>query len=233
MNNVILSTKYPVFAEKLTKLGYTVIGSELLPQLIPYERDHADMQCLIIDDTAFVLKECKALAERLKTRFNVVLTEYDIGVEYPRNVSLNAAVVGKNVIARLASLDKQVISYCRTHGYRLINVNQGYTKCSCAVVCDNAIITADNGIYNSLKEYKIEVLKIKQGRVELKGADSGFIGGASGLDVQDGKRILYFAGDISRHPSYESIKMFCAAHETEIRSLTDTELIDIGGMIFC
>lgn len=233
MNNVVLSTKYPIFAEKLTKLGYNVISSEQLSQLIPYEQDHADIQCLILDNTAFILRECTTLAERLKPLCNVVLTADDIGAEYPKNVRLNTAVIGKNVIARLDSLDNRVKSYCQSHGYRLINVRQGYAGCSCAVVSDHALITADNGVFNSLKEYKIDVLRIEQGRVSLKGVDYGFIGGASGLDIRSDKRILYFTGDIKRHPSGSDIEEFCKLHDTEIWCLTDAELTDIGGMIFC
>ena len=233
MNNVILSGDYPIFGESLAKFGYHVIFSEKLPQLIDYEQSHADMQCLILDDTAGVLKECTRLAEYLKDSYHVVLTDDAIGGKYPANVRLNAAVLGKTVIANLKALDRKVIDYCREHQYRMLHVNQGYAKCSCAIVSDNAIITADSGIYYSLKETNIDVLKIQQGRVRLDGAEYGFIGGASGLDTRDGKRTLYFAGNIATHPDYPMIRTFCEAHDTETVSLTDTELIDIGGMLFC
>lgn len=231
MNNVILSTKYPQFAEKLRQLGYHVISSKVLPNLISYEQDHADMQCLILDNTAFVLKECTSLAAKLERYYRVILTEEDIGGAYPTNVRLNAAVIGKAVVARLDSLDKNVKQYCIDHGYKLINVKQGYAKCSCAIVSDSALITADKGIYNSLKETNIEILLIQQGRVELQGADYGFIGGASGLD--NNKRILYFAGNIHAHPDYQRIKAFCERHHTDTMSLSEDDLTDIGGMLFC
>lgn len=233
MNNVILSDEYPQFSEKLTQLGYNVIYSETVAPLISYERRHADMQCLILDDTAFVLRECSQLAEKLSAYYHVIPTDSAIGGKYPENVRLNAAVIGKNVIAKLDSLDKNVKDYCQKNHYRLIHVNQGYTKCSCAVVSDHALITADNGIYNSLKEYKIDVLKIEQGRVALSGADYGFIGGASGLDICGENRTLYFAGNIDRHPDCDRIKKFCQDHVTEICSLSDTDLTDIGGILFC
>lgn len=233
MNNVILSAKYPQFGKRLKQLGYHVINSEILPQLIPYERDHADMQCLILDDTAFVLKECPMLADALKPHYNVILTENAIGGEYPQNVRLNAAVLGKTIIANTKHLDKQVLQFAQTHDYRIIHVNQGYAKCSCAIVSDHALITADNGIYNSMKEYKIEVLKIRQGRAALEGAEYGFIGGASGLDICSGKQVLYFAGDIRSHPDHQRIKEFCDKHLTKTVSLSDDDLIDIGGMLFC
>ena len=231
MTDAILSGAYPVFGERFEQLGYHVIDTKPLELLIPYEQYQADLQCLILDHTAFVLKECRYLAERLKERYDIVSTDEDIGGKYPANVRLNAVVLGRTVIANLRTLDNRVIDYCRKHDYELIHVNQGYARCSCAVVGDHAIITADNGIYNSLQEYKIEALRIEQGRVSLPGADYGFIGGASGYDPQ--KRILYFAGNIQDHPDYERIKSFCEKHDTDICSLTDTELTDVGGIVFC
>lgn len=233
MNKVILSGEYPIFGKRLSELGYHVFYTEPLPQLISYERYHADMQCLIFDDHAFVLKESTSLADTLSEYYHVVLTEENIGGKYPDNVRLNAAVVGNTIVANLKALDKKVLTYAEKAGYQLIHVNQGYAKCSMAVVSDRAVITADSGIYNSLKETNIDVLKIRQGRVKLSGAEYGFIGGASGSDSNNGKRTIYFAGCIERHPDYDDIKMFCDQHRTEIVSLTEDNLTDIGGMIFC
>ena len=233
MNKVILSGEYPVFGKRLSELGYHAVYTEPLPQLISYERYHADMQCLIFDDHAFVLRECTSLAETLSEYYHVVLTEEDIGGKYPDNVRLNAAVVGNTIVANLKALDKKVLTYAEKAGYQLIHVNQGYAKCSMAVVSDRAVITADSGIYNSLKETNIDILKIRQVRVKLSGAEYGFIGGASGLDINNVKRTLYFAGCIERHPDYADIKAFCDQHQTEIVSLTENDLTDIGGMIFC
>lgn len=231
MNNVIISPQYPIFGRQLRASGYHVIPSERILSFISYEQHHADMQCLIIDDTAFVLGCCDRLAEALSATYHVVRCANDIQGEYPLNVPLNAAVVGKRLIANLHSLDCQVKQYCDSNGYELIHVNQGYAKCSCAVVSDTSVITADNGIYNSLKEKSIDVLKIMSGSIALPGADYGFIGGASGLDTD--AHTLYFCGDIRRHPDYERIAEFCNKHGTDIVSLTNTGLQDVGGMIFC
>lgn len=233
MNNVILSLKYPQFADALRLRGYHVIPSENLECLIPYERDHADTQCLILNDTAFVAKRCKKLASALSELYHVVTCADNIHADYPANVALNAAVVGKTVIAREDAMEPKVREYCLHHDYKIVNVRQGYAKCSCAVVSDHAIITADKGIYHSLKETNIDALLIEQGRVRLEGAAYGFIGGASGLDVTGENRTIYFSGDISRHPDYQSILEFCTHHQTEFVNLTSDELTDIGGMIFC
>lgn len=231
MNKAILSDKYPEYADKLNKLGYTVIPSGRVESFIPYERDHADMQCLIIDDTAFVLSVCDKLANALKNSYNVVLCGDGISGRYPDNVALNAAVVGKYVICKTDALDKIVPEYCRKHGYKLINVRQGYTKCSCAVVSDKALITADVSIYRMLNDTDIDVLRIGQGSVTLDGAEYGFIGGASGYNKS--AKTLYFCGNVDTHPDGADIRAFCEKHGTDIVSLSDDELTDIGGIIFC
>lgn len=233
MNNVILSVRYPQFAQALKERGYHVIPAEEPDCFIPYERDHADLQCLIIDDTAFVLSRCQTLVNTLRERFHIELCGENIHAKYPFNVALNAAVVGKNIIARADSLDPKVVDYCTGHGYRIHHVRQGYASCSSAVVSEDAFITADRGIYYSLKESNFDILMIEEGRVTLSGAVYGFIGGASGLDINDGDRILYFSGDVIKHPDYPQIERFCHRHGTQIVSLTEDELTDIGGMIFC
>ena len=155
----------------------------------------------------------------------------DISGEYPQNIALNAAKVGKYIICRVDSLDDRVKAYCKANNFTLINVKQGYAKCSCAVVSDNAVITEDVGIYRTLSETDIEVLLIGKGSVTLEGADCGFIGGASGYDKS--KNSLYFCGDIYEHPDYDKIKGFCDKHGTNIECLTDAKLLDIGGIVFC
>ncbi len=227
----VLSAKDPAFTQALQALGYETIASEKVDCFISYEQEHADMQCLPVDHTVFVLNRCKRLRNALKTRCKVISCADDIGHDYPTNVALNAAVVGKNVICREASLDHRVHKYCIAHGYEIISVKQGYAKCSCAVVSDKAIITADKGIYHSLEESKIDVLLIEEGRVRLDGTNYGFIGGASGYDKD--VNTLYFCGSIERHPDYPQIKSFCNDHGTRIVSLTDGELTDIGGIVFC
>lgn len=231
MTKAILSFKYPEFSRKLCELGYEIIPSEIVDCFIPYERDHADMQCLMIDDTAFVLKHCTELAEKLAVYFDVITCGENIGTEYPSNVALNVAVVGKRLIGRIKSVDVKITSYCKKQGFEIINVNQGYANCSCAVVSDNAIITADKGIYNTLKDAHIDVLLIGQGNIALEGAEYGFIGGASGYDPIN--KILYFCGNIDAHPDSKSMKSFCDKYTVKIVGLSSGQLTDIGGIIFC
>lgn len=231
VNKAILSVRHPQYAEALKALGYQIIPTDIISCDMPYERDHADLQCLILDDTAFVLSECKSLISALSDSYHVVYCGKQFSGRYPNNVCLNALQLKNKLICRIRSLDEKVKEYCQKHGYGLINVKQGYAKCSCAVVSDHAIITADNGIIRSLEDNPIDVLPIGKGSIRLDGADTGFIGGASGYDKD--RKTLYFCGNIKEHPDYNSIKRFCNEQDTQIVSLNDDHLTDIGGIIFC
>ena len=116
----------------------------------------------------------------------------------------------------------RVLQELKKQDIELINVNQGYAKCSCAA-CSSGVITADDSIFKTLCKQGINSLKITPGHVTLTGYDYGFIGGASG--VIDGK--LTFFGDVSKHPDFSKIKEFC-----EFDYFGDFNLTDIG-TIFC
>lgn len=210
-------------------MSFQTLPSETVECFIEYEQTHADMQCLMIEDTAFILSCCKKLAKALENDYQIVLCGEPISGKYPHNIPLNACAVGKNLIGKLDSVDPKVILFCKKRGYRMIDVRQGYTKCSCAVVSNNALITADNGIYYSLKETNIEVLKIEEGRIGLSENLNGFIGGASGYYHNR----LYFTGNIRLHQDYQKIREFCNNHHTKIISLSEKPLQDIGGILFC
>ena len=171
MNKAILSKKDPQFAAKLQEYGYEIIPSETIPCNAPYERDHADLQCLILHHTAFVLSRCKRLINALSADYQVIPCGERFSGQYPDNTCLSAVPCGDKLIGRIASLDEKIKEYCRNNGLELINVNQGYAKCSCVPIADNAVITADKGIINTLRNTNIDVLPIGKGSVRLEGAE--------------------------------------------------------------
>jgi hypothetical protein len=231
VSRAILSCRYPQLADALRRRGCKTVPAETVESFIPYERDHADLQCLIIDDTAFVLRCCERLGKALSARYTVVLCGEGIRGDYPHNVALSAKIVGKNLIARLDTLDPRIREYAVSRGYRLINVRQGYAACAIAAVSDNAVITSDRGVIKELAKTGMQILRIGEGSIRLGADCSGFIGGASGLVTEGGRRTLYFAGNIAAHPDFFNIEHFCEQQGTAVESLTEDELTDIGGII--
>ncbi len=225
MNNKILISQEGDFYKALNKCSIKTILTDKVGKFISFEQYHADMQCLIIEDTAFVLDCCNNVIDALNEQYKVIVCD-EYGSKYPNNIGLNALILGKTLIGKISSIYPKVIDFCKSKNYSFINVNQGYTACSCLAVDENCIITADNSIYKILTDKRYNVLKINEGYIKLNGADYGFIGGAS---AKIGNTI-YFFGNIEKHLDYKIIKEFCESKGVYIISLSNSELTDIGGI---
>lgn len=176
-----------------------------------------------------VLKNNAVLnSEIIRYGFAVIDTESDIydAFKYPQCVKLNCTIIGNNIIGNFKYMDRKVKSLLPNCNF--INVNQGYAKCSTAIVSDNAVITSDVSIYNAAKENKIDCLKISEGHISLCDKYHGFIGGTC---FKIDKNTLAFTGDITLHPDYINIKAFCKNYGVNLLSLTKMKLTDIGGII--
>lgn len=147
---------------------------------------------------------------------------------YPDNVAYNVGRIGKIAIHNFKYTDKKIIKRLEEKELKLINVKQGYAKCSICIVNEKAIITSDRGIARELEKHDIDVLLIRSGYVDLPGLDYGFVGGASGLI--DNKKIL-FCGDIREHPDFKIIKKFLRKYSVSFEVVEDKKLIDIGSII--
>lgn len=227
MNNIIVSNENSLVINSLNKLGFNPIFSEDISALLPFERKHTDIQCLKINNTFFVLNSCKRLISELKKLGKrVIETEKSIQKYYPDNVLLNALFIKNKLYCKKTALDNSVKKYCDKNGIEIINVNQGYTKCSTAVIND-CFITADNGIFKALTENGVEGLFINSGDILLPGADYGFIGGCC-FCYND---TVFFTGNINSHSDSKIIKEFIYKKGLKIESLTDGELYDIGGFV--
>lgn len=225
--HIVLMAPHKDLSNALKSNNIEVISSEELNELRYNEKYHADMQLCIINNKAFIPRNCRELNKSLSS-FPYDIVECDcISAEYPNNVSLNVALIGNKLLCKASALDKKLREYCILQGIDIINVNQGYTKCSTLILNDNAIITADTTIQKEASKQGIDVLKITQGGILLEGADYGFIGGCSGV-IDD---TVYFFGDITTHPDSSDIIGFIKKHNMKHVNLLREQLIDIGGFV--
>ena len=156
----------------------------------------------------------------------IVISEEEIGKEYPSDVLFNAAPVGDKLICKRDAVSEKITELYGEEN--IINVKQGYAKCSVCVVSDGAIITADRAIAREAEKKGIDTLLVSSGDVRLDGYDCGFIGGASGTDEKN----VYFCGNTDLHPDGDKIKEFCEKHGKTAVSLSDEPLYDYGTLIF-
>ena len=147
---------------------------------------------------------------------------------YPFDVAFNGAVVGKRLICNTKYISRRILEFATKSGFEIVEVKQGYTKCSVCVVDDNSVITEDNGVADKCAKAGIDVLHLKTHCVKLDGYSNGFFGGCSGK--LSGEKLV-FAGCIEKHSEYDSILNFCTARGIKPVSLSDECLYDVGSII--
>ena len=233
--------KYVIVDERIPKKAIAALKDRgFLPFLLPSFKNlaqpvasHPDM-LMFFGDKIFCNREyfdaakaeISAISDAL--RLPIELGCEKISDEYPFDIAYNALSVGNFIFGKLDHLSPAVLKYAESRNLTLVDVKQGYTKCSVCKVSESAIITADASIKKAALVHGFDVLLIESGYISLDGYPCGFIGGASGADTEN----VYFCGNIELHPDAERIKDFCKAHKKAAVSLSDEPLYDIGTMFF-
>jgi len=208
----------------LFDLGITAIEVKPSSKLQKPVSAHADMLMHHIGGKKiFLAKEQDYLYNELKKiGFLPEYIEEDLDENYPFDIALNALRIGDKLFCKAGYTAKGI-----KENIKVIDISQGYAKCSTCIISEKAIITADLNIANAARQNGIDVLVISSGGIKLSGYDYGFIGGCCGLID---KNTLLFTGDISRLADYQNIVTFTQKHQVIMKCLQG-ELVDIGGII--
>jgi len=213
----------------LKKLDINIIKCPKCDLLYDAINGHPDILINLIDDKHIVVHKDidKNFMEYLEILgYKISLSNNSLGNKYPHNIILNALNFSDYFIHNLKHTDKNLRSAVKKSN--IINVNQGYTKCSCAVLSENALITSDNSIYKALQGTDIDVLLIPPGDILLPGLDYGFIGGCCGLI--DKHKIAFF-GDLNFYYYGSEVLSFLNKHDLEPIYLRHGKLIDRGSLM--
>ncbi len=159
---------------------------------------------------------------------DIIKGSKQLDARYPDDILYNAASVGNYLFCNARCTASEILSEYQCMKKEILNVKQGYSKCSICVVSENALITADSGICNIARKNNIDVLKITEGYIELAGMSYGFIGGATGLIAPDA---LAVNGDLKTHPDYNNIVSFCKNYGVDIVQLKSGSIYDIGSIL--
>ncbi len=230
VKKVIISELRLDICNTLKRLKIDTINIKPCLNLYKPESTHADMQChhlhkneiVISQDNTYLYKQLKNIG------MNIQYSNKCLQKNYPDCSILNAARLNNYLFANIKCLDKTILENCLKNNIEIINVSQGYTKCSIAIIDSNSIITSDNSIHKAAKDKNIDVLKIRPGYIELPGYDYGFIGGTCGLID---KNKIAFTGNIVLHPDYKEIRSFIESKSIEIICLNNKNLFDVGGIL--
>lgn len=144
--------------------------------------------------------------EHLKDRkVKLIKGESVLSGNYPYDAAYNVAIVGDKIFCKKAITDPILLYEAEKMGYKTVNINQGYAKCSVCPVDEKSAISADASFIKSAEKEGVEVLKVTNGNICLDGFDNGFFGGCC---FMTDKKTFSLKGDIRTLPQYGEIKEF-------------------------
>ena len=192
---------------------------------------HADMLLCVIEKTIFCYEEyynknSEAFKAAEEYGYTVSFVSSKCEKNYPNDIALNVLIVGKIIVCNVKHTAKEIIDFAKKLNYKIINVKQGYSACSTAVLDENTVITSDKGIARELMLHGISVYTIDNEKIILRGYNCGFIGGASA--VVDGNFIVF--GDVSTFSSKNIIDEALKATKKELVFIPKNQITDFGGV---
>lgn len=228
MNVVIDYRASQETVDALLKMNINIIKTPKLDNVYDAINGHTDIMIHKLDNKTAV---CEPVVydyfKKKLPEINIIKGCTKLFDKYPGNIAYNTLRVGDRVFCKIDNTDYKIISHYKNKGFTIIDIKQGYAKCSVCPIADNAIITSDKGISKIAKVYDFDTLLIDDSNVKLKGFKNGFFGGATGL-IDDK---LLVNGDISLHKNHKEIIDFCSKYNISVLSLNNKEIVDIGSII--
>lgn len=230
MKKIIIDSRTTVEEKDfLQSLGYEYLLCPCTSKVYPAICGHPDIQMHILDSQNIIVHKdisCDFVNSLKKLNINIMFSKNSLNSTYPLDITLNALNTPNFFMHNLKYTDpvllKKVIG-----NKKLINVKQGYTKCSTAIVKDNAFMTSDTGIAKALYKENMDVLLLPPSHILLPHLDYGFIGGSCGLIE---KNVLAFFGDLDNYPYGNDVYKFLKKHKVEPVFLKKGKLIDRGSL---
>lgn len=217
--------------DKLIKLGLELIKTTKCDDVddsISYHPDIAihpvNYDTLVIAPNVFDYYK-----DRLK-KFDIKLIcgEKALGCKYPDDIAYNVGRLGNVAIHNFKHTDPVLKHLLNREKLEFVDVMQGYSKCSLAVIGEDIAITSDYPIYKKLKSLGFKILLINHKFIELEGQSYGFIGGTNGN--MDKEKTL-FSGNLNIHPDKKTILDFIGKNNIKPIFLSKEKIVDIGTII--
>lgn len=230
--------------EYIKSLGYNIIENKYNLNLYDEISSHIDIHYLKIRDNLIISKCTSESMNKELEGIQYEIGDVEVDNKYPLDIPYNVCIIGNRAIHNLKYTDKKVLKIIDKYGYKKINVEQGYTKCSIAVIDDNSCITSNIGIARTLVDNGIDVLLVNEPDIRLlkrtnkniinqnkmyfeNSTMQGFIGGAM-VRIED--NIVVF-GDFDKLVNSIKIRKYIEGKGLNIVDFKGLDIVDYGGII--
>jgi hypothetical protein len=199
----------------------------------PRIMSHVDLSVFVANDFIVVHKNVyEKIKTQLMSHYNItwinkhlIQGQSTLGIKYPEDIPFNAVLLKNHFFHKIAKTEEEIL---KRLPYRIVNTNQGYTRCSTLKIDEQSVITEDQGLARLYTANGYDVLLIQKGYVELPGFSYGFFGGAGGRIKDD----IVFNGSLAHHPDEAAIIRFIDQRGLRIKTLHSSTLQDCGSFLF-
>ncbi len=221
--------------EYLKSLGYRLINIKTNKNVYDEISSHVDIFCCKIKDKIIVEPSVYSyLKEEKNDLKNVICGKNIVSSKYPLDVLYNVCCIGEKVIHNFNHTDKKILEIIQKENLKKIQINQGYSNCSIAIIDEKSVIVTDKIISKKLTENDFDVLLLEENLdIKLLKNDGkyskmkGFIGGC--IARIENKIIIF--GDISKIDRDNKIQKFIQSRNLELVSFKGLDVIDYGGVL--
>ena len=220
--------------QTLQRLGYELIEIKKSTKIYSEISSHVDIFACKVKNKIIAEKHVYDILKNKLKKYIIIQGNSVIQNVYPKDINYNVCIVGNKAIHNFKYTDSQIVQELKKNNFELINVKQGYSNCSIAVIDENSIILNDKGLDNSLKDSGLNILFLDyMPDIKLlneKGNYSemnGFIGGAIAR-IDD--NIVVF-GDLNKVDNKSYIRKFIEKKNLNIIDFSGLDVIDYGGII--
>lgn len=221
----------------LLSFGLNLIPTEKVPSLYEAVDGHPDLQFFRINEKLITHQNIsKNQSDHLhQLGASLILGNSSLSLPYPHHIPYNALLGPDLLMHRLDATDqvilKEVQELQKSREIMLINVRQGYSRCSCAYVGNNAYITEDILMAEKLISLGKHVFYQKHSNVYLEGFDYGFIGGAISLIVIEGEELVLISGSLDAYYYGKELKTFLKQQNIRYECISGGKLMDRGTVV--
>lgn len=240
MKYVILDHRLPYqMKEYLKTQGYFLIEIPYSSQVYDEISSHADIFCCKIDDTVILEPTLyRYISSRYKNSDMISSNRILCGSScvknpYPKDIAYNCCQIGKYCVHSFKYTDKIVEQVIEEKSKKVIDIKQGYSNCSIAVIDDKSVIVTDKSIENCLEKEGIDVLCLeeklsiqlltKEGKISKM---PGFLGGSM-VRIED---TILVMGELSKIDKDGKIQKFILEKGLKIKDFIGLDVIDGGGI---
>ncbi len=220
--------------QTLQRLGYELIEIKKSTKIYSEISSHVDIFACKVKNKIIAEKHVYDILKNKLKKYIIIQGNSVIQNVYPKDINYNVCIVGNKAIHNFKYTDSKIVQELKKNNFELINVKQGYSNCSIAVIDENSIILNDKGLYNSLKDSGLDILfldympDIKLLNENGKYSEmNGFIGGAIAR-IDD--NIVVF-GDLNKVDNKSYIRKIIEKKNLNIIDFSGLDVIDYGGII--